>query len=308
VSRFSTMQLPSGIRLQAGMPKEPGLDPRRAYGLNVRGVVVGLHPRDQPLPGPAPASTYATVLTYGRVRRPLERVLVASPFASLHTGTVGGLRVASVAAGGVFDLDHVDPATLDGSHVIVGFLDDDLGQPFIQSVIEHPRADGGGPITGDVQDRVRLSSADGQPLLIRWNGVTFGVDGAGDFLVDLERAHDGALVGTGQEPPPSVDGSHGNVRVNLPEGSRVVVQIAGGPSLTLEQSGGEARLVLGDGAQSVAVAEPLRALYEALANYIHTQLIVLTAFGPSAPPVAAGAPPPPTWDAAIVSGRAKIPG
>ncbi len=298
-------------RLQAAMPKgERVSSARRAYGLNLRGAVVRIYPRDTPPPGtPNPAATYASVLTYGALgRRLLPRVQIKAEHASLYTGTMGGLRAASLTlGGGVLDLDHMDPASLDCSHVVVSFFDDDLSQPYISGLIEHPRADGGDAISGDVQDRTRLASTDGAPLLVRWNGCTWGVDGTGDYMIDLERAHDGTLTSDGAEPPPATDGSRGNLRVSLPAGSRVVVQIGGAPAVVLEESGADGRLVLGDGAVSVAVAEPLQALYEALTQWIYTTLILATPQGPSQTAQASGVPAPPSWDTAITSTHIQLP-
>jgi hypothetical protein len=298
-----------GGRLQAAIPKGPRpLSAGRANGLNLRGAVIRIFPRDAPPPGtPAPAATYATVLTYGRIRTLLPRVQVSSEHASLHTGTIGGLRAVQTTSGGILDVDHSDPGQLDCSHVVVSFLDDDLSQPYISRVLEHPRADGGGPIAGPVQDRTRLATADGAPLLIRWNGATWGIDGAGDFLIDLENAHDGGLIGTGQEPPPATDGARGNARIHLPVGSRLELTVGGGATVLLEMSEAGARLVLGDGAFSAAVAEHLEALWTQLATYLHTQFVVLTSLGPSGTAAAAGAPAPPAWDPRIASDKLKLP-
>lgn len=307
--RHQPRQNGNGI-LQAAVPKDTRpSEARRANGLNLRGVVVGLYTRDNPPPGTrASASMYAAVACYGRRRIFLPRVLVSQAFGSVHTGVIGGLRVATQAlGGGPIDLDRTDAANFDGSHVVVSFLDDDLAQPYVSGTLEHPLADGGGPVTGPIEDRVRLAQADGRPLLVRWNGAVWGLNGDGDFLLDLEAAHDGTLGPDGVEPPPATDGTRGNFRVRMPEGSTLTVEVGGQAALTLEHSAADGTLTVGDGAVSAAIAEHLRDLYNDLIEWIYNELIVETPLGPSAPPVAAGAPPAPAWNDAIVSGKLRFP-
>lgn len=306
--KFAPARLWGGAVRQSAVPKTHGVaEVRRAQGLNMRGVVVRLYTRDDPPPGiPSPASTYCAVVTYPR-RILLPKVQVTQPVGSLHTGQIGGLRATTMALSGILDLDHVNPSSLDGTHVVISFLDDDLSQPYVSAILEHPQADGGGPIEGEVQDRTRWIKDDGLPLLTRWNGATWGLDGAGDWRLDLENAHDGTLSDGGVEPDPSTDGSRGNIRIALPEGSKVEITIGGGESVTIEKSATHGRLVIGSGTHSVAVAEHLETLWESLRSWLYNELVVLTSFGTSGPPAAAGAPEPPSWDSAINSDKLKLP-
>jgi hypothetical protein len=255
--------------LQAAIPKGPrSEDARRASGLNLRGVIVKLYPRDDPPPGTSnPAASYASVLTYGARRLLLPRVQISQPLGSETTGLVGGLRPSTQASSGELDLDHIDAAALDGSHVVISFFDDDLAQPYISAVLEHPRA----------IEAVRLSKSDPDPLLIHWQGASWGLDGAQDFVIDLD------FEAARSE-------NHGHIRLVLPQHARLTVTVGGENALVIERGGAAARLVLGDGAAS---------------GYILAELTRLAAA--STPPSPAPAMPPPSWDDAIASAQLKIP-
>lgn len=97
-------------------------------------------------------------------------------------------------------------------------------------------------------------------------------------------------------------------------GGKIVVQIDGGDNLQLEEKDADAKMTLGDGAKSVAVADDLQTLYTQLSTEIskfNTHVHTSAAPGsPTSNPTVAVPPTvqtPPAWDPNINSDKAKIP-
>lgn len=299
--------------MQSAIPKGDRGRSLGVLGLNLQGVVIKLYPRDNPPEGTTlPLCTYATVMVYGMRRQILPRVQITQPLGSLHTGLVGGLRGCTVPASGVLDLDHIDPINLDGSHVVISFLDADPGRPYISAILEHPNADLDGDLADPIEQRVRLAEADRTPMMLRWNGAAMGMDPDGNMLIDLERAHTGDLLDGGEEPE-GEGGESGNLTIRVKDGSTLTITI-NGMSVVLEQADGAAKLTLGDGAYSVAVAEHLQTYVTQLTTWIQALFVTVPAIPlvpsaaiPTLPISASGNPPPPVWDPAIVSSKLKIP-
>lgn len=79
-------------------------------------------------------------------------------------------------------------------------------------------------------------------------------------------------------------------------------ELGSGTSLVVENNGSDATLKLGDAAKSVAVAEPLKVIWEILESVFNAH-IHPTGMGPSGPT----ATPAPGWDDKIVSDKMKLP-
>lgn len=282
----------------------------RANGLSLRGVVVAVYVYDTPdvlpnIPDVQANNVYVDVLLYGLRFNVLPRVLWTKARSGLHEGDVSLPRAATIDTSGEdFDVLKSDPQALDGDHVVVGFLEDDLTQPYVVASLNHPSSDIGNS-GRPLGQRMRLTEADGNPRFWKHRGAAFGLDKDGNWLLDTRRAHGGEYLADGSEPDPTEDGSNGNVILDLPRGSTVTIRINDGAQLTLEDQDGEATLTLGDGAVSVAVADHLQTLYEQLKAQFDAHQH-LYAFGPTGPAQTAGFTAP-DWDPNINSDKATIP-
>lgn len=318
MNKYSSMVVGAGTRLQSGIPKQPATyTPERANGLLLRGVVVatyvtddGLHPFAEAEDG-TPAAVYCDVLcTYKQKPFLIPTVLVSQERTGMHSSRIWKPRAAKLdVTESSMDLDKsTNPANIDGDHVLVGFLDDNLNQPVILKALPHPSADIGNE-DKDVGLRTRLKLADGDPDLVRHKGSYYGIDTYGNFLIDLTKAYvDDDFQSDGKEPDIAEDGSAGNYQVRLMKGSTLTVIIEEGATLTVEDKEANATMTLGDGAKSAAVSEPLETLY----GDLKTQLDIFknhthpTGTGPSGTPTPPVTWPP--WDGTIQSDRLKIPG
>lgn len=258
-----------GSTQQSAMPKKiPGHEaPYRARGAMYRGVVVQTYTVDADgqtgggstteaalqssnlSQDAGPPAVYCDVLTYsilpGAKDRLLTRVLVSNNRGGLHNGRVWIPRPAqlNIGTGRRVSLDALgtisksaNPADLDGDHVLVGFMDDDLGLPVIISGIPHPSADiGNEQYSGG--NRTKLRAVDGEPDYQRHNGVVYGVSGSGDFEVNTRSAHRPNYKSTGEEPDADGDtAATGNVTFELQPGAEF--RVAGlAATITLRDDG-----------------------------------------------------------------------
>lgn len=287
----------------------------RANGLLIRGVVTAVYVTDsengRPGEEAAPEAVYCDVLTYSG--RPtlrwgvLERVLVAQDRGGIHEGRIWRPRATTMDVSGEplqtpLNLGH-NPANLDGDHVLIGFLDDDLNMPVILRGIPHPSADVGNA-EADVGRRLRFKLVDGHPDFQKHRGSFYGIDTQGNFLIDLSYAHTGSYKddpgSEGNEPgPDETDPAIGAMQVRLaktkavrimvsenvgqeteeelasyelgesmavalPDGGTVTIDIDGGP--TFEISGKESGTLVrvGGGLKKVADADRVETLYASL--------------------------------------------
>lgn len=335
----------AGTRIQAGIPSGPVQADRSARGLLLRGVVLSTHvadSREHPRAdwtgqdGP-PLHVYCDVLVLtdqpGQRWISLRGVLVAQPGPSgLHRGRTWRPRPSSLnLSGPAAELDQtVNPADLDGDHVLVGFLGDSFDQPVILASLPHPQVDLGHE-QGALGQRVHLLEADGDPDLTRHHGVSWGVDGLGGWLVDSRRANVGEIDPARgfDEPVPPTDGKGGQT-YKLPKDAafQVVLQDMTNPDVpvsklvlrldsasallqlegaTLQAAGKDATATLkvGDGVKHVAIVEALRTLYNLLKTYLENAK-VNTGMGPSSTVLAASGPAP-AWASDIESTKVSLP-
>lgn len=223
--------------MQSGLPTRPlPASLGRANGLLVRGVVVATyvvddenHPnagKDAP-----PVAVYCDVLSYSNISgtrwRFIKHAIVAQDRGALHSGRVWKPRATSLdVTKETVSLDvATNPANLDGDHVLVGFLDDNLNTPVILEGLPHPSADvGNEDKTAGRGHRLRLKLEDGDPDFWKHHGTFYGINNAGDFEVDTTFAHDGELEEDGKEKPPPTDGK-GAQRARLPQDAEHIVQL-----------------------------------------------------------------------------------
>lgn len=315
-----------GVLLQSGMQKgKQRAAAQRANGLNLKGVVVAVYAYDsdfldsaQPLDSNTANTIYVSVALYGRHHGILPRVLWTHDRSGLHEGPIRNPRPASIdISEQPLNIEQAsNPANMDGDHVVVSFLEDDLLQPYVSRCIPHPSSDKGNEFK-DLGQRMRMLASDPQVSYRKHRGAYYGIDGDGNHVIDLTGAHDGAYNADGTEEDCPEDGSTGNYLLRLPRGSRVSIEIDGDNNLTLEESDSDATLTLGDGAVSVAIADhlddfwtnvvkPEMERYDTLMQ-AHTHLYV---FGPTGP-ASAGTPGSsplqfPDYEPAITSSKTKI--
>lgn len=313
---YDPLVIGAGTRLQSGIPKRPRpASAEGVGGLLMRGVVIATYVIDDPnhpfaeAQDKNPVAVYCDVLTYGRMVQRIPNALVAQDRSGMHSSRIWKPRAARLdVTGGALDLDKAsNPANLDGDHVLLGFLDDNLNQPVVLRSLPHPSADQGNA-EKDVGQRTRLKLVDGDPDLFRHKGVFYGITTEGNFLVDTTGAYgaDGYLP-DGSEPESAGDGAAGNYWLNLPQGSTLTIQVADGATLNVADKDGNATMTLGDGAQPVALHGPLKALWDQLVAKInaadaHTHVTPAGGSGPPTPPIVA-----PQWDPTIESQALKVP-
>jgi hypothetical protein len=232
--------------LQSALPKSvPATAIVAAQGLLTRGVVVAVYPYDDPeaivIPNIATTEIYCAVLTYGSVTGQrtgvLPRCLVLQPRASLHEGDIWIPRATTMdITGAALDPNRsTNPFNMDGDHVLVGFIDDDMTHPVVLGAIPHPAADkgneAGGLALSSDPARTRIKSTDqtkingapskssGGPRLTKHRGVIYGVDELGNYSIDLRNAHNGVHQSEGLEQAAPKDGTSGSYTIRIQEGA-----------------------------------------------------------------------------------------
>jgi hypothetical protein len=293
-----------------------------AGGLTLRGVVVAVNTygSDQTFNNSGDTglpinAVYCDVLTYGRELNLITRVLYVTPRKGMHEGEIALPRAATLDTTKELDVSTSNPFNMDGDHVIVGFIENDLSQPYIAGFIPHPASDIGNA-SEVVGVRTRLKEADGSPRLTKHRGSYHGVDRHGNFVVDTRRAHSGAYQANGAEPAPALTGVNGNYVFDLPAGSTLTVRVANGATLLVDDKDGNATMTLGNGNRSVAVAQELQTLYTSLKSQFdafNTQYVghVHTSAAPGSPTTVTTPPASPITAPAcepnIVSDKLLIP-
>jgi hypothetical protein len=162
--------------------------------------------------GKDPVGVYCDVLVYstmpGMHCYGIPRVLVLQDRGGMHNGRIWKPKATTMDVTG----SPLDPDTgtmvgnMDGDHVLVGFLDNNLGMPVILGGIPHPSHDVGIPDPAQPGHTRGLKLADGDPDWFKHNGVVYGIDGAGNYVVDSRYGNDGTLLQDGAEAAPPTDG------------------------------------------------------------------------------------------------------
>lgn len=332
-----------GTRRQSAIPDRPGAGQGqhalRAGGIILRAAVTATYVQLDGSPAlptslvSAPTAVYCDVLTYssmaGYRNGPLARVPVMQHL-GLHHGHLWLPKASTtnINDGAPIGKSTMDPQDLDGDHVLIQFLEDDLSRPIITGLVPHPRLNTGNDEL-EVGHRLKLKLADGNPEFWKRNGSFFGFDKDGNFTIDTTRANSGE-VGTDGSETPADNAANGNVTVKLNakttlrlvglnvdgadpkfeltlKDNELILKLQDGETLKLTDKDGNATMTVGDGARHVAIVEALQALYTSL----QTKLIAFdahvhpTGVGPSGPPAPLIAAP--AWDPAINSTKVKIP-
>ena len=222
--KWETRARANGSRLQAGIPQQRmPYNYDNASGLLLRGVVVATYevdnaenPEVKLSSDVQPAAIYCDVLAYTSLEHQqvlfLPAVLVSQDVGGLHRGRVWKPRAASVnISGGALDIDGpTAAASLDGDHVLVGFIDQKFNAPVILRGIPHPSADIGNEERA-AGNRLKLKTIDGDPDFQKHHGSFFGIDTSGNWVADTRFANNGSVDGGGNEPAPPTDGKGGQL-------------------------------------------------------------------------------------------------
>lgn len=221
---------------------------------------------------------YVDVLAYsglaGVRKRFIPKVLVTQSGGGVHTGEVWVPREARINISNetlLSDIKRINPGDLDGDHVLIGFMDDDFRTPVVVCSIPHPSRDKGADTApnaystrfelGPVQTDVKF------PRYTIHNGATWGIDEAGNFIINIARAHTGTYDRKGREPrlpgdPSSrsdlvlpLDGSSGNLEMTMRQGSRMSLKVLTDPANPTSGSTEYAEIALEDGKITLGVKE-----------------------------------------------------
>lgn len=319
-TKWSPSRTSRGTRVQSAIPT--GSDRLlSAGGITLRGVVVAVnvYDSDQTYTNSADTGTplnsvYCDVLTYGRHFNLIPRCLYVGGRRGLHEGDIDLPRAATIDVTQELSISGSAPGNMDGDHVLVGFIENDLAQPYIIGFLPHPSCDIGNEAE-PLGARMRLKESDGNPKFTKHRGSYYGIDPDGNYAVDTRKAHSGKYESDGKEPTPTLNGTNGNFTIDLPQGSTLTVRVANGATLLIDDKDGAATMTLGSGDRSVAVAQELQTLYtnlKAQFDAFNSQFVAHVhpgvTPGPGATaPSGAGATVAPAWDPAIVSDKLFIP-
>lgn len=238
--------MPSGAVLQSAVPsRDVPSDGLRAYGLKLRGVVTATYVLDDPSHPAAsgePVAVYCDVMTYAgpswMPRGFFPRALVSQELGTgMHRGRLWKPRAATIDISATqaqsMTSPGVNPANLDGDHVLLGFLNDSLSQPVVERGLPHPNADVGFDPATESQARphLKLRAVDGDPDYQKHAGSMFGINEAGDFVISTCYAWGARSINAqGGEPGTAEDGA-GNAYLGLPDGAHFMLQFIDRASL-----------------------------------------------------------------------------
>lgn len=269
-----------------------GMHNLRAHGLIHRAVVVATYvqldgPEAFPEVTVTPSAVYCDVLLYstseGLRGAPLRRVLVAQD-CGMHDGKLWHPRAATQDFSRTAGLDPnvSDPKNLDGDHVLIQYMEDNLSLPVITKRLPHPRMGFGNEALASAGHRLKLKLVDGQPDYWKHHGSFAGFDKDGNFIVDTTRAHSGQYDVSGNEVPVP-DAAHGNTTYVVSDKATFKVigldvnglnpkfelsvkdnelhlKLQNGESLLISGKDGSVTMKAGDGAVHVALAEHLETM------------------------------------------------
>ena len=341
------MKIGKGYRTQSGLPvrkREKGI--ARPNGILFKGAVLATyvtddsnHPRIEDLNNP-PSAVYCDVVVYSTLAYnrwfTLSQVLVSQNKGGIHDDNIWKPKATSKNVTETLnDTMGANPGSLDGDHVLVGFLNNSFSEPIILRGLPHPSRDAHNELY-DSGKRLKLKTVDGDPNFVKHHGVFSGVDDLGNFIVDTTFGNDGTTDSTGKEPNPDTTGSSGNQEHNLPQNSEFAITLKDmtnplSPteyakftikkedgniefivdslnSITVDGSGTDASLQLGNGAAKAAIADLLKVLWGLMKGVFDTHIHTAPS-GPTGTPInAVGSPITcPSWDDNINSDRLTFP-
>lgn len=337
------MKIGKGYRTQAGLPTRSRIKGLSTpNGLLLRGVVLATyvtddpsHPRGDNENNP-PSAVYCDVLVYSSLAYnrwfTLAKVLVTQKRGGIHNDETWKPRATSKNVATDFnDTVGSNPGSLDGDHVLIGFLNNSFDEPLILKGLPHPSRDKFNE-PYDSGKRLKLKAIDGDPNFVKHHGVFSGVDDLGNFIVDSTFGNDGSTDEDGKEPEPDITGTSGNQEYSLPKkgtysvalkdmsnpasptdyaklsikesGGNLEFKVNGTNSITVDNTLLNATLTLGDGSAKVAIADLLEILWASMVAVFasHTHTLDIPGGGTLVPET-----PMPPWNSQINSDKLTIP-
>jgi hypothetical protein len=283
--------------------KYAGLGNGETAATLLRGVVMRVSPYDKTFPG-----IRCDVYVYSTnqyAAGPVHDVLVTYPYSGLQEGDVmlprATTRNIEEIDKGV-ELGYLNPASLDGDHVLIGFIDGQLALPVVVGYLPHPSADEGKTDTDAIGYRMLPREADGNPKFSKHQGVYTGIGKDGNYEANTTKAHKGvdgvrtAAEGGGYtaegEEVSSTEAdaegvaTSGNYTIKLKQNAKLLIEFESGNKIELTDNDGVLKLSVDSVQIGNAAAEPA-VLGDALSDWLTTPggLSVQTAFGPSGPSV-----------------------
>lgn len=275
MARYLADGVLGGHVLQSSLPRA-GQGAHRAEGLILTGVVVATYVQED---GPNPfvvkngaeteggegsqmvlqeqplAAVYCDVLIYSTAEAfngmVLGPAMVAAGSAGMHEGRIWKPRAATIdTSGQPLQIPGSDPRRMDGDHVLVQFIEDNLSKPIITGRIPHPLTGRGNQTVPRAGYRMRLKVQDGSPEYLKHRGTFFGVSDSGDFEIDTTNAHGGKYDEQGVEDRAD-DGAHGDVLIKVNHKQQLAVQ-----GLDPEQTTAKFSMALKDGLVQLRLDEP----------------------------------------------------
>jgi len=327
------------IQIQSGIPMRPRrFESSQPMGLTVRGIVTTtyvLDDPDHPQVSNDPVAVYCDVLIYasisGMQQRLIKSALVLQERLGMHTGRIWKPKAASLdSIKNIMNFEKgTNLASVNGDHVLVGFMDNSFNFPVILGSIPHPSSDIGNEQNASGH-RLRMTQVDGDPDFWKHHGTYFGVEDNGDYTVDSTFANNGVLAEDGKEAAPPTDGK-GSQRFKLAQDSeheialydmstptspvevlRITatkdtweIHFAQGNSLKVELKDADTKLTLGDGAVAAVIYQALETFWNNTFKGWETGHTHPTGVGPSGPPVESATFP--SMDTAAKSTHLLIP-
>lgn len=151
----------------------------------------------------------------------LQNVELTYDFADMHDGDVVLPRPSTNLPA---DLRDMNVGRLNGSHVLIGFLQGS-GQPVILRYLLHPKSDVGKQLTEPFGSRVQALDGDAsdgdRPRVLRYKGVQVSISGTGEVVVDTTQSRTDY---TGDTDTPDPGTAVGSVTVRVRGDADVVVE------------------------------------------------------------------------------------
>jgi hypothetical protein len=183
------------------------------------------------------------VLVYSPSYRSILR-LVPVAYPAGRNGVAGGWipRAAFSNASGALPAgmpgvsydDVTDPLELDGDHVKISFLDDDLNSPIVDGLLSHPKAQ-----QQLVAYRSRTAArGPASEYVIQHRGTTLIFDSDGNLTIEAHGASSGQLDSAGEE----VAGTGGKISIRTKAAQKIILE---GGTIELGESAAQ-QVVLGN--------------------------------------------------------------
>jgi hypothetical protein len=132
----------------------------------------------------------------------------------------------AVAGNGPLDptvLAPTNPSNMDGDHVVVGFMNNDLAQPIILGQLDHPQN----------ANHVPYGVPPDTKLAVTMRGWLWAMKADGTMIVDSNLASAG-IIPPALPPVETPDPGAGNLEISLPAGRKISIGLLLAPSPTQE--------------------------------------------------------------------------